>query len=90
MSNDTLEISEQAEQQIIVAILKALADGGFDPFQKFDVLVMVLMAELSAHTADEIVLRVAVDAVHEKMLAHVGMFAHLQACRRSGRLAYLQ
>ena len=91
-TQDTPEISETRERQIIAgrALLAALEEGNFGPFEKFDILVMTLMTALSEHTADEKVLRVAVDAAHARMLAHIEVFAQAQAERRERRAAVLQ
>ena len=89
-TNDKPEISETRERQIIAGQALLAALDNFEPFEKFDILIFALMIALSEHTADEKVLRVAVDAAHARMLAHIELFAQAQAERRERRAAVLQ
>ena len=89
-TQDKPEISETRERQIITSKALLAALDNFGPFEKFDILIMALMTALSEHTADEKVLRVAVDAAHARMLAHIEVFAQAQAERRERRAAVLQ
>ena len=91
-TNEKPEISEARYRLIIAgrALLAALDQSKFEPLEKFGILVMALMTALSEHIADEKVLRVAVDAVHARMLAHIEVFAQAQAERRERRSAVLQ
>ena len=89
-TNDKPEISETRERQIIAGRALLTALDNFEPFEKFDILIFALMIALSEHTADEKVLRVAVDAAHARMLAHIELFAQAQAERRERRSAVLQ